>query len=319
MPDSTHQITTTAETMVDALNDTFGRHAGARASHAKGLFATGEFVPDRSTASLLTSPLFTELSIPATVRFSIAGGNPNVSDKAQAARGMSIDLRLTNGERLVLLMISAPVFFAATPESFVSFLEARRPDTLTGKPDADVIARSNLIHTDSEAQRRWLAATAPSSSFATAPYFPVHTYNFDCAQGDKRPARWIFEPMAGRIGLSKSDIERLDDNYLGNELSERFSQMPIEWRVLLQFPEDTDALRNVTVAWSENRVTREVGRFRITGLTETEQTRQLEGHVFDPEKLPTGIAPYGDPIFGVRSGAYSISEHRRRLGEGRAT
>jgi catalase len=119
--------------------------------------------------------------------------------------------------------------------------------------------------------------------------------------------------MAGRIGLTKADIERFDDNFLGDELAKRLALMPVEWRVLLQFPEDTDPLRNVTVAWPENRVTREVGRLQVNSLANVEQARQLEGHVFDPERLPTGIAPYGDPIFGVRSGAYAISEERRRL------
>ncbi len=304
------EVSEVATTMVDALNGAFGRHPHKRASHAKGIFATGKFTPAATASSLGLSALFAgEHS--AAVRFSIAGGNPSVSDKANAARGMSIDISLGNGEHLVLVMISAPVFFAATPETFISFLAARRVDPTTGKPDADAIALSNKVHTDSEAQRRWLAATPPSSSFATAPYFAVHTYLFDRPDGTKLAARWIFEPVAGRVGLSTEDLTGLTDNFLNDELNDRVSHGSAEWRVLLQIPELTDPLRNPTVAWPETRQTVEVGRFSVDAILPSVDGDVRDKTVFDPELLPAGISAAGDPIYDSRSAAYSVSVARR--------
>lgn len=300
------------EQLVDALNATFGRHPLRRASHAKGVFARGIFVPSKEGATFSTSSAFADGLHPVQARFSIAGGNPNVSDKAPAARGLSVDIALPGNQNLVLVMISTPMFFAASRESFVAFLEARRPDPATGKPNPEVVARSNEEHTDSEAQRRWLAAVPPSDSYATAPYFPVHTYLFDRPDGTVSPARWIFEPRAGRAGLTAQALQDRSDSFLDDELATRLASHPAEWRVLLQIPEAVDPLHNPTVAWPDSRETIEVGRLVIDHLVETTLGDDRDCFVFDPVHLPIGIRPAGDPIFSSRSEAYAISAQRRK-------
>lgn len=62
--------------MVDALNVTFGAHAGKRASHAKGFCAVGEFKPDPKAAAFANSPMFRGGALPTRLRFSIGGGHP---------------------------------------------------------------------------------------------------------------------------------------------------------------------------------------------------------------------------------------------------
>jgi catalase len=302
---------TTPTQMVDALNATFGRHPHQRASHAKGLFASGVFIPAAHAGMFSASPAFSGETCPVTARFSLAGGNPMILDKAPVARGLSISIALPGNDRLVLVMISAPVFFAASRESFVAFLEARRPDPATGKPNAEAVARSNQTHTDSEAQRRWLAAVPPSVSYATSPYFAVHTYLFARPDGTKSPARWVFEPVAGRIGLTAEALKDGPDNFLDAELAERLATAPAEWRVLLQFPEAIDPLHNPTAAWPETRKTLEVGRLRIDGILDAAAGDPRDRLVFDPLRMPGGIEAAGDPIFSSRSEAYSVSAERR--------
>ena len=63
-----------AETLIDALNTTFGRHRGCRASHANGLQARGRFLPATPAAKVSVPYLQTEH--PVTARFSIGGGKP---------------------------------------------------------------------------------------------------------------------------------------------------------------------------------------------------------------------------------------------------
>lgn len=312
MKSDEHQGEPGATEMVDALNKTFGSH-GKRASHAKGLSAQGVFEPSLQARAFSSSPIFSPGKYLASIRFSIAGGNPNISDKAPAARGMAIQIEGPQAERLTLVMISAPVFFAASRASFVSFLEARRPDPTTGKPDPQKIELSNRVHTDSEAQRRWLATTPPSNSYATAPYFAVHTYLFGQADGAKRPARWIFEPVSGRAGLSQDEIKTLPDHFLADELGERLRTGPVQWRVLAMIPHATDPLHNPTVNWPETRETIDLGMLTVTALASAGSAADSEQMVFDPVVLPTGIEPAGDPIFDSRSEAYSVSATRRGL------
>ena len=81
----------TPAALVDALNNTFGRHEGKRASHAKGFCAAGEFTPSPDAARIVHSPLFAQGPLPATLRFSVGGGNPNVSDKSRTVPGVPTD------------------------------------------------------------------------------------------------------------------------------------------------------------------------------------------------------------------------------------
>jgi len=301
----------TAEQLVDGLNATFGRHAQMRASHAKGTCATGTFEPATGARNFSSSPLFSSGTLPATVRFSIAGGNPKVSDKAVTARGMALELDLPNGERMALVMLSTPAFFATSGESFLDFLAARRPDPATGKPDPKALELSAANHLDSEAQRRWLAAVPPAASYATAPYFAVHTYYFTKDDGSEQAARWRLEPEAGRIGLSGDELKAKADDYLSTELAERLKKGPAAWRVIVMLPEATDPLLNVTAAWPDTRKEVELGRLIVTGIATGETAATCDGHVFDPANLATGIMPPRDAIFAVRSEAYAISASRR--------
>lgn len=312
MSNVTNENEPNAVEMVDALNRTFGSH-GVRASHPKGVSAHGVFEPSVEAAQFSSCPIFAPGRYSAAVRFSIAGGNPRVSDKAPSARGMSLKIQGPGLERLTLVMISAPVFFAANRASFVAFLDARQPDPITGKPDPARIEESNRTHTDSEAQRRWLATTPPSASYATAPYFAVHSYLFDQADGSQRPARWLFEPVAGRVGLSADELKSLPDDFLVDELSTRLRYGPAQWRVRAIIPEPVDPLHNPTAHWPETREMVELGLLSVTAIVAAEAAAHCEAMVYDPEELPTGIKPAGDPIFSSRSSAYSVSAQRRGI------
>ena len=112
----------------DALNAVFGRHPGMRASHAKGICATGAFTATRDAAGISKAPHFRGKPVKVDVRFSVGGGNPKVSDKAPAVRGIAIRFSWDDGTT-DLLAISAPMFFAATPEGFltVTLPKAKEP------------------------------------------------------------------------------------------------------------------------------------------------------------------------------------------------
>ena len=163
--------------LVDALNGTFGKHEGKRASHAKGFCATGDFTPAPRLDHFVKSPLFSQQTMAATLRFSIGGGNPGAADKSRTVRGLSARLA-GGGETYDLLLISEPVFFAATPASFVSFLEARIADPATKKPDPAKIAAHNARYPEGKNQPALLASHPAPYSYATTPYFSTNAFVF---------------------------------------------------------------------------------------------------------------------------------------------
>ncbi len=127
------------EDLVNALNGVFGAHAGKRAAHTKGICLKGNFTPTAEAATLSKAPHFAS-AVPVTARFSLGGGNPAASDKQKDnARGLAVHFDLGKGNTTDLVMISAPVFVAKTPEQFVTLLKTVAPGP-DGKQDADKIA-----------------------------------------------------------------------------------------------------------------------------------------------------------------------------------
>ena len=108
--------------LVDALNGLFGKHAGDRAAHAKGICLSGKFIPSAEAPKLSKGAHFAK-EVPIRARFSLGGGNPNAPDNAQDnVRGLAVKFDLGNGANTDLVTISAPMFFVKTPELFVEFL-----------------------------------------------------------------------------------------------------------------------------------------------------------------------------------------------------
>jgi catalase len=113
----------TAGDLVDALNGVFGKHAGDRAAHTKGICLTGSFTPSAEAPKLSKAAHFAK-EVPIRARFSLGGGNPNAPDNAQDnVRGLAVKFDLGNGVNTDLVTISAPVFNAKTPELFVELLK----------------------------------------------------------------------------------------------------------------------------------------------------------------------------------------------------
>jgi len=295
--------------MVDALNAVFGKHPRARGSHAKGVCATGEFSPAADASQWVASSLFAQANVPAVLRFSVGGGNPNVSDKSRTVRGLS--LRLKNADEAYdLLMISEPVFFAATPESFVGFLQARVADPETKKPNPDNIKAYEARFPDGKLQPQLLGSHPAPASYATTPYFSTHAFRFVNASGDSLWGRLIMEPLAGTVFLSAEQETALPDPFLGADLETRLQLDGVQFALFIQPAGPDDSLVDPSQLWSDNGGDRiELGRLNVQAIT---PEVECDRGVFDPLRLPVGIEPSDDPVLKARSAAYSVSLERRQ-------
>lgn len=291
---------------VDALNDVFGRHPQKRASHAKGIFVTGDFVANGRAEAITRAPhLQSGAHSQVIARFSVGGGNPKASDKGKSVRGLAIRFTFA-GEEADLVMMSAPVFFINHPSHFVAFFQARCPLAETGQPDQERVAAFNAAHPDTKPHIEHLAASAVPASYGTSPYFAVHAFRF-VDKGDQTVhARWRAEPLAGRRGLDPEELATLSDHFLVDELAQRLANGPVEFDLWLQVAEEGDNVVDPTVAWPDDRPQLNVGRLRILGIAEP-----AEDIMFNPVNLVDGIAASDDPVLHARLPVYKVSRERR--------
>jgi catalase len=294
--------------LVDGLQGVFGTHAGRRRSGAKGFCAVGDFVANGNAERLTTADtLQRNKRSPVVARFSIGGGSPMAPDNGPSVRGLSLSL---DGNHEFVL-INTPVFTARTPESFLAFLKVRAPDPQTRQMNAPAIAAANAANPDWMPQIAYLRDNPPPASYATSAYFGVNSFVFTNRQGQKQHARWTFEPVAGRIGLTPEERTAKGPTFLEAELRERVARAPAEWRVLLQIPQAGDPLNDAVTAWPADRQTVEIGRLRITGVQAAGQPGACDAQMFNPALLPAGIDLSDDPILAIRAEAYAVSLSRR--------
>lgn len=297
--------------LVNSLEGVFGTHAGARRSHAKGVCATGSFIGTAEGARISTASIFSGQPAPGVLRFSVGGGNPRASDTSRSVRGLAASFTLPDNETFGMALISAPVFFAATPAQFVAFMEARRVDPATGQPDQARIAAFSAANPETTRQGAWLAANAPPASYASAAYHSANSFIFTDAAGTARHARWSFVPVGGIQGLTPAQMQSLPADFLIDELRARAAAgTPIAFDMMVTFAAAGDDVTNPTIAWPAERPAVNAGRLTVTGVS-PDAGGACRNIIFNPTALPRGIAPSADPTLPARAPAYAVSLSRR--------
>jgi catalase len=299
-----------AEAAVDAINEVSGRHPGHRAAHAKGTVCEGRFTAAEAARRLTRAAHMQGEPVRATVRFSNGGGNPNTPDYAAEGRGMAVKLYLSEGPRTDMVGISLPVFFVRTPEDFVEFTRARRPDSKTGKPDMARLGAWLGEHPEAGPAVQAAMAAEPPASYGACVYHGIHAYRWVSAEGAERYVRFRWEPEAGEAALSAEEARERGPDYLQRELPERLGRESIGFRLVLQLAEADDPIDDPTAAWPAQRETAEAGRLEVTAL---DRARERDGDVlvFDPVRVVDGIELSDDPVLRFRPSAYSVSVERR--------
>jgi len=297
------------ETIVDALFAVSGNRKGVRASGAKGVCVKGAFTPSLKAPSLSKAPHFTR-PVPMTARFSMGGGNPNISDKTKpVTRGLAMEFNDPSGA-MVFYFISAPVFSAKTPKQLLDFVMARMPGP-DGKPDPEKIKAFATANPETTRQAAWLNARPVPASFAAVDYWGVQVYTLTNGKGEDRIAKLKAVAGTGQLGLSDDELKAMPDNFYADELNERLGKGPISFDFVAILGEPDDPTNDSTAMWpEEKRKTVKLGTIAITAI---ESNAACDDTTTDPViNLPEGVAgPASDPLFEIRSPAYAISRSRR--------
>jgi catalase len=299
-----------AEQVVDAINDVSGVHPGHRAAHARGTLCAGRFAATPAAARLTRAAHMQGERVRATVRFSNGGGDPGAPDYATEGRGMAVKLYLANGGRTDMVALSLPVFFARTPEDFLEFTRARRPDPETGQPDAERLGAWFAAHPEAGPAIQAAVTAPPPASYAACEYNGIHSFRWVNEAGEGRFVRFRWEPEAGIESLSAEDARARGATYLQEEVAARAAAGGAAFRLVAILAGADDPVDDPTAAWPEERERVVVGRLELTG-PEQERERAGDVLVFDPTRVVDGIEVSNDPILLFRRDAYAVSVERR--------
>lgn len=297
----------TADQLITAFAKVFGEHKGERKGHAKGFCAVGNFqaLPDAKNFSSVS--WLSGETVPVTARFSMAGGNPKAPENSRSPRGLALQLKTANGQLQHFAMLSTPVFGAKDPENFLGLLQTQIPDPATGKPDLAKIQAFRAAHPDTQPQAEYLAKNSPPWSYATTPYFGIHTFFIKDNTGMEQKVRWQFVPKDGVKGLTEAEIKAPATDFLQKRLADRLVKGATQWTMQLVLGEAGDTETDPSVLWPKERKTLDIGLLSIT----EQGGEACTGLNFDPNVLSTGLRASGDRVLQMRSPAYAISFGKR--------
>jgi catalase len=300
----------TPDQMVDAIQNITGVHKGLRRNHGKGFCGEGVFTGAADASTLAASPLFSGAALPVVFRFSVAGPNPSIGDAALAPRGIALQVTLPGGALHDMVMLNAPVFAAATVQSFYERQLVSAPDPATGKPDPDKMKAYFAGHPDAKPLIDWLKSHNPPPSYAETPYFSIHAFKFADAAGRSQWVEWRFEPRDGAKMLTAEEMAAAPRDFLEEKLVERLRSGPVEWDMIVTLGEPGDPIDNPTLLWPAERREVKAGTLSLTKAGEA-AAGTCEDIMFDPNLLSAGVEASPDPILAYRSGAYAVSLGRR--------
>jgi catalase len=299
-----------AKRAIDAVQAITGSHEGSRVLHAKGTLCAATFTPSDGSREVCRAAHFENGPVRAHVRFSNGTGNPHARDAAQDGRGLAVKMYLPDGAATDIVCVSRRQFFVRTPEDFLEFTLARRPDPETGQPDMEKLGAYLGAHPEAgPAVQEQLESQAPVS-YATTAYNSLHAFKLIGPDGTERWVRYHWEPEAGQATLPPEETEGLDRDYLQQELAERLEGAPFALALQAAVAQDGDPLDDPTQAWPDERETIELGRLEVTGLA-FDREREGDVLVFDPTRVVDGIELSADPILHFRPLAYAESVYRR--------
>ena len=295
-----------AESLVNALNAVFGKHEGVRAAHTNGICVKGNFVPTAETASLTKAPHFNSKTPVGVIgRFSMGGGDPDASNaQKDNVRGIALHFDLGKENTTDLLMISAPVFVAKSPDQFLKLL------TTVATKDKEKIGAYFKDNPNSTRQAEWLNARPVPASYGTVNYWGIHAFTFTNAEGKKQIFKYKALPVGGEVGLSDDEAKAKDADFYRPELKDRLAKGPVQFTLTAILGEAGDPLDDPTALWPEDK--RKSVTLGTISITDLEDPKTCDAGIFDPTNVVDGIeGPANDTIFPMRSQAYAVSLSRR--------
>jgi catalase len=295
--------------MVDEMERIGGVFPGYRRAHARGLCFQAVFTPSGAARPLTTAVHLQAEPVRATVRFSNASTDPRTSD-VRGPWGMAVKFHLPDGTDTDIVSVSLSVFLAPTPEIFLEFLRATRPDPESGRPNPDRVNAFLGAHPESAPGIKEMAVQLPPVSYATARYSALHAFTWVSPNQSRKSVRYRWEPAAGIANLREPEAADVAPGYLAEELTRRLAEAPVVFTLRVQVAADRDPTDDATRPWPSDRPELVAGRLEVTAPVD-DPVAGCEHRIFDPTRVTAGIECSDDPILNFRAQAYGVSYERR--------
>ena len=296
---------TSPEEALERVYESYGRHEGHRALHAKGTFCRAKFTATPPAAGLTSAAHMSGEPVDATVRFSNGGGDPTVPDYIPDVRGLATTFHLPHGSRTDIVAQTLPYYPFPDQEGFLEALKDRKPNpgSLVRLP-VMMVRHPRVARTLPAVMKAMLSLPA---SFAARSYYPFHAYKWVAADGAEHWVRYTWRPTIDEPAVSMRTARKLGADYLFDELRDRLARGPIRMELEVQVAGDGDDPHDPSSIWPDDRERLVVGTLEVSAIDPDADA----GIVFDPMRLTDGIDPSDDPVLRFRPAVYSISHERR--------
>jgi catalase len=300
-----------AEQLVAGAQEIFGFHPGYRVLHADGRLYRGTFEALPEAKRFTRAVHLQGGKIPATVRFSKGGGNPDAPFTATV--GMATRFYLPNGRTTNLVMLSQLLFPVRTPDELLEAIAAAKPIAPQTGLNLDGLKSFMATHPATAKVLKMRAESLAPVSFANTEFHAIHVFRYINAAEVVTNVRCHWEPQAEVKGRPASELAQQSKEILLDEFDEQLKLGPVRYNLILEIAETGDALDDVTELWPEGRRRVTVGTLEIISPVTLEELGDPEMN-HDPTKLTDGIELNNDPIIEARRGVYEASAAYRTGG-----
>ncbi|MBA6364935.1 catalase family peroxidase [Colwellia sp. BRX8-4] len=298
-----------ANDFVEIFEKLGGKHPGYRKAHAKGLCASGTFVPTPNQ-HFTGAALLSNGELPVSIRFSVGGSNPNSDEKAAGTRGMGMQIKLPDGSFHTFTGNNFPVFAGKNPEVFHGFLSTLLPDE-NGKTDPAKTMAYIQQHPSVQANAMWNKTAKTAASFANTEFFGLHTFYFDQPNQQKTKFRWTIEPNLGVKTLEKAEAAKMPTEFLADTFAQQLKNETVSFNIMASLGEPQDSDIDPSQQWPSERPQVMLGTVTVN----TSGSDACKNTNFDPNMMSAGFTPSDDPVLRMRSPAYAISFGKRLSGQ----
>ncbi|MBF7073142.1 catalase family peroxidase [Glaciecola sp. MH2013] len=296
---------------VELFEKLSGKHPGVRKAHANGVCAKARFEPNKALAAHSSSPIFTQDTIDATLRFSLGGGNPNADERVAGTRGMAIQLNLPNGAKHNIVGNNTPVFAAKNPDIFFGLLERLLPGE-DGKVDYAKLGAYIAQNPSTQRLAAWNQQVQTPYSYANTEFFGLHTFFMTNKEGKETKFRWHTTPDLGVQSMDKESAGKLETPFLAKRLQQQMDEgKTISYTITYALGTDEDTNVDPSQPWPAERPTKTMGKLTLTSVGGEACT----GINFDPNVVGEGYKTSDDPVLRMRSPAYAVSFGKRLSGQ----
>jgi catalase len=294
-----------ATDLVDIFTKLGGSHPGFRKAHAKGMCASGTFVP-APNKHFEGAALLANGELPVSMRFSLGGANPNSDERAPGTRGLGMQIKLPNGSFHTFTGNNAPVFAGKDPATFFGFLSTLLPDE-NGKSDPAKTMAFIKANPSVQANAMWNQQAKTPASWANTGFFGLHTFYFNQANGEKTKFRWDIQPSLGVKTLDKDDAAKMPEEFLVDTFAKQLKEGIVSFTILASLGQAEDSEVDPSQQWPPARPQVTLGTVTVTA-SDGDACKNTN---FDPNIMSAGFIPSADPILRMRSPAYAISFGKR--------